>query len=156
MTVTLELAVVHQLAAVGSAIMEPLRNSPRIELSLVMVILPTICNAMQYWVVDVILRGELNKSLSRSWRERVRGLAGSSGLGGKLGEGIIASGSFASGIASKFGAAISRGRRSGKYSSDDLEYGAGGVGAVGSRGGERYDGGGEARVFIIYFMIDYD
>ena len=120
-TVLLELSVVHPLAAVGLALMRPLRSSPRVELAIVMVLVPTVFNAVQMYVVDVILRSDTTVATRRLFGEATSRIS-------KWGATATARLRFGGGAFHRF----SGGSEEASRASADLEYG-GGVAASGQR-----------------------
>jgi hypothetical protein len=145
-TVLLELTVVHPLAAVGLALMRPLRNSPRVELAIVMVLVPTVFNAAQMYVVDVILRSDTTVATRRIFGEATSRIS-------KWGATATARLKFGGGAFDRF----SGGSGDASRASADLEYGAGAApasyGAGGSsapgRGGVANNSGARAEKIVV-------
>ena len=47
------------------AILSPITDQPKVELILVMIIIPTICNALQYWIVDSFIKKKKKRKKRR-------------------------------------------------------------------------------------------
>lgn len=50
-------------------ILEPITNQPKVELVLVMIVIPTIFNALQYWIVDSFIQKRKKKKKEAAERK---------------------------------------------------------------------------------------